>query len=92
LPAKGRGLAGYGGPRYGPSHRSRRAELAPLVASGCVTCARCGELIAPTDRWDLGHVEGDPYRYAGPEHERCNRRTSSHRVQRLTSRDWLGSG
>jgi hypothetical protein len=48
--------------------------LAPLVAAGCVRCARCGKLIRPDDEWDLGHVDGDPTRYQGPEHARCNRR------------------
>jgi hypothetical protein len=38
---------------------------------------RCGERIAPGERWDLGHVDGSGLtEYAGPEHERCNRATA----------------
>ena len=51
--------AGIG--RSGPS--SRRRWLA-----GGVRCARCGEPIRPGEPWDLGHVDGDRSRYAGPEH------------------------
>jgi hypothetical protein len=76
-----------GRPRYGRRHRNRRLALLPLVVSGLARCARCGELIAPTDNWDLGHVDGDPTRYSGPEHARCNRATSSHRKERKVS--WL---
>jgi len=32
--------------------------------------------------WDLGHVDGSLVAYAGPEHRRCNRATSTHRVER----------
>jgi hypothetical protein len=27
----------------------------------------------------MGHVDGDPTRYAGPEHRKCNRSTTSRR-------------
>lgn len=50
-----------------------------MVLAGGVRCARCGEPIRPGDSWDLGHVDGDPTRYAGPEHQRCNRATSGRR-------------
>ena len=78
--------------KYGPVHRALRARWARRVAAGEVACARCGELIDPRDRWDLGHVDGKLV-YAGPEHARCNRATSSHRVEREgwldpTSRIW----
>jgi hypothetical protein len=47
------------------------------VATGTVACARCGELIAPGDRWDLGHDDENPALYAGPEHRACNRSTAA---------------
>jgi hypothetical protein len=78
-------------PAQGRRHHNRRLALKPLVESGCVRCARCGELIAPGAKWDLGHVDGDPTRYSGPEHLGCNRATARHRGERKVSRDWLGS-
>ena len=48
------------------------------MAAGVVACARCGRWIAPSEPFDLGHVDGDRGRYAGPEHQRCNRATSRH--------------
>ena len=82
MPAKGRGMPGYRGPKYGRPHRNRRLALAPFVAAGWVRCARCGELIERTNRWDLGHDDVDPRFYSGPEHAACNRATSSHRTER----------
>ena len=35
-------------------------------------CARCGELIAPRDRWELDHSSGKQG-YLGPSHFHCNR-------------------
>ena len=46
---------------------------APRVAAGVMTCWRCGELIAASEAFDLGHVDDDPSRYAGAEHRRCSR-------------------
>ena len=57
-------------PEYGATHRAKRRALAPLVARGVVNCARCDEPIEPGQEWDLGHVDGDRLRYAGPEHRR----------------------
>jgi hypothetical protein len=71
--------------RYGPVHRRLRAIWAGRVEAGGVRCARCRELIVPGSRWDLGHVDADPSRYAGPEHVRCNRRTAAHRKARESS-------
>src|SRR5215831_17366447 len=64
---------------YGRGHQGVRSQYEPLVLAGRVACARCGEPILPTDRWDMGHVDGDRSRYAGPEHARCNRATSGRR-------------
>lgn len=73
-------------PRYGRPHARLRAQWAPLVAAGGVMCARpnCGRLIAPYEPWDLGHVDGDPTRIAGPEHRRCNRATAGRDASRRT--------
>lgn len=82
---------------YGHAHQKLRARLAPLVATGAVACARCGNPIAPTEQWDLGHDDLDRERYSGPEHARCNRATSGRapgavaapkRVVRVPSRVW----
>ena len=67
-------------------------------------CARCHQVILPGQAWDLGHVDGDGLRYAGPEHRHArdcpeggNRATSRHRKLRETylneggrrqSREW----
>jgi hypothetical protein len=67
--------------KYGPTHRRLRAQWATRVASGTVECARCGELIAQSAAWDLGHVDG-ALAYSGPEHAECNRATATHRVGR----------
>jgi hypothetical protein len=67
---------------YGHRHQQRRAELAPLVATGLVSCARCGTRIMPGEPWDLGHRDGSGKRvYSGPEHRRCNRATERHGVE-----------
>jgi hypothetical protein len=57
------------------------------VAAGVVPCARCGELIGPGAPWDLGHLDGDRSRYAGPEHSSCNRSTARHRAVRVVPSD-----
>ena len=80
------------GPTYGRPHRRVRARYAPLVVSGRAVCARCGDPIAADEPWDLGHVDGDPSRYAGPEHRRCNRATAGRQAQpgMVWSRHWYG--
>ena len=85
---------------YGHMHQQRRKRWARKVATGLVSCARCGFLIEPDQEWDLGHVDGDRSRYSGPEHrfsrdcpEGGNRATARHRLardERRTSVD-LGS-
>lgn len=64
---------------YGRDHQAERARWAPIVATGHVKCARCRLPIAPAAPWDLGHVDEDRSKYAGPEHEACNRATSGRR-------------
>lgn len=71
-------------PRYGHAHRRLRAQLAPLVATGTVTCWRCGDLIAAGERWDLGHADDGTYR--GPEHAgRCNRSAAAYAANNLAT-------
>jgi hypothetical protein len=73
---------------YGTRHQALRRQLAPLVATGQVRCARCGELIPPGAPWDLGHDDHDRRVYVGAEHRRCNRATASRRRRRrLTATD-----
>jgi hypothetical protein len=70
---------------YGFRHQQLRKQIAPKVAAGKALCDRCGRAIAPGEPWDLGHLDSDRTRYAGPEHRRCNRATSGRRRQ---SRQW----
>jgi hypothetical protein len=58
---------------YGPEHRKLRAETQRTVDNGEATCWRCGHPITPEQPWDLGHNDNDRTRYAGPEHQHCNR-------------------
>jgi hypothetical protein len=67
---------------YGWTHQKLRNRWARDVARGEVECARCGEPIWPEEPWDLGHVDGDKTRYAGPEHRACNRATAIRRAKR----------
>ena len=66
---------------YGGAHRALRKRLAPLVASGQMRCARCGEVILPGTPFDLGHADGDRTRYHGLEHAACNRGAARGRSQ-----------
>jgi hypothetical protein len=69
--------------RYGSQHQKLRRAMAQEVEAGGVACARCGGAILPGEPWDLGHVDGgEPWQYAGPEHRRHNRQTSTHRAAR----------
>jgi hypothetical protein len=65
-----------------PDHRALRKAIAREVATGMVQCAGrngCGELIRPGEAWDLGHLDGQPGRYCGPQHARCNQSTAGKR-------------
>ena len=70
---------------YGPGHRARRRMLAPFVAAGLATCARCGKQIKPGEAWDLGHHDYDRSLPTAPEHAACNR-GAPNRLR--TSRAW----
>jgi hypothetical protein len=56
--------------KYGHVPRSYRKRWKSEVDAGRVKCARCGRPIVPGQLWDLGHIDGDSSRYAGPEHAR----------------------
>jgi hypothetical protein len=64
---------------HGHAHRMLRRQVEPSVLAGRARCVRCGERIRPGEPWDLGHVDGDKSRYAGPEHQACNRATAGRR-------------
>lgn len=72
---------------YGAAHQRLRRRWAPSVLAGRVTCARCGRLIRPDEKWDLGHDDRDRNLYTGPEHLRCNRATAG-RGRLIFSRVW----
>jgi len=67
---------------YDQAHKRLRARWAREVATGRVGCARCGDLIAPDEPWDLDHAD-DRAGYLGPSHARCNRAT--HAVAQRTT-------
>ena len=57
-----------------PAHTKGRAGWAPLVATGTVTCWRCGTTIPAGEPWDYGHTDPDSgYPTRWPEHAHCNR-------------------
>jgi hypothetical protein len=58
--------------RYGVAHKALRKRLAPVVAGGTVRCARCDELIAQDENWELDHRD-DGNGWLGPSHRSCNR-------------------
>jgi hypothetical protein len=55
------------------AHKAMRRRLDPVVQSGTVPCARCGELIEPGSPWQLDHRD-DGRGWLGPSHQRCNAR------------------
>jgi hypothetical protein len=84
---------------YRGRHQATRRALAPQVATGAVTCWRCGQLIEPGEAWDLGHDDRNPSIYRGPEHAgRCNRSAGGRkgralqRQRRRLSMDLVGVG
>jgi hypothetical protein len=78
---------------YDAAHQRERKRVKKLVeAAGGAVCWRCGGWFDASEPWDLGHVDGDMSRYAGPEHRACNRATAGRHkrrsVPRTTSRVW----
>lgn len=69
---------------YCAHHQHIRAQWQHVVDADQADCWRCGNHIHPTQPWDLGHVDGDPTRYQGPECRPCNRSTSTRR----NTRNW----
>jgi hypothetical protein len=57
---------------YDRDHDAERARWAPLVDSGAVACARCGQPILPGSPWDLDH-DATRTSWLGPSHAACNR-------------------
>lgn len=79
---------------YDAKHKAERKRLAPAVARGDYSCARCGEPIEPGQPWDLGHTD-DRTGWTGPEHEHCNRSDGAQKRNQkrpasvyVPSRDW----
>ena len=61
---------------YDADHDRLRAQWAPHVTAGRVTCWRCREPITAGTSWHLGHLDHDRTRYGGPEHTTCNLRAA----------------
>src|SRR3954468_16447204 len=78
------------------SWRRRRRAWAAVVAAGNVKCWRCGLLIHPAQRWELGHhlpwIMGGRDEDATPEHFSCNRYHGGRRARAdlvaTTTRRW----
>jgi len=75
---------------YGAHHRRLRERYRLLIDGGAVVilCARCRRRILPGEAFDLGHVDGDKSRYAGPEHRRCNRLAGGKQGAAVTNAHW----
>ncbi len=64
---------------YTNAHVARRRQLEPLVATGQVSCCRCGQLIQPGQAWHLDHRD-DRRGYRGPSHATCNLRAAAEKT------------
>ena len=73
---------------YPSSHDAERKAWLPAVEAGGVHCRRGPDcrlapdtLIEPGTPWDLGHPDPACQAPTAPEHQRCNRATSTHRAR-----------
>ena len=67
---------------YGAEHAKLRREWKVKVDRGEVSCARCGEWIAPTSKWHLDHND-DRTGYLGPSHVRCNLSAAAYKAKAI---------
>ena len=74
---------------YGASHIARRANLAPIVATGRTRCVRCNHLIEAGQPWHLDH-DDDRRTYLGPAHAHCNLSAAAvkRNGKRIPTRRW----
>jgi hypothetical protein len=77
--------------RYGAAHREMRRRLGPVVARGETPCARCGELIAVGQAWELDHRD-DGHGWLGPSHRGCNRSAGWEQMVRNQTGNGNGAG
>ncbi len=73
MPPPRRRKSRYNAARYDGPHRAIRRRLNPVVQTGTLNCARCGELIEPGTPWQLDHRD-DGRGWLGPSHQKCNSR------------------
>jgi hypothetical protein len=66
---------------WGHLHQQRRRQLEPLVRSGALNCARCGQRIQRHEQWQLGHSDNRDG-YLGASHASCNARAGAHKANR----------
>jgi hypothetical protein len=70
---------------YGSAHMKLRRRWAPLVATGGVRCALCGNPIRPGAKWHLAHADRPDAHalgiYSGPAHARCNNGTNRRQLR-----------
>ena len=67
-----------------------RQRLDPVVQTGTVPCARCGELIEPGSKWQLDHRD-DGRGWLGPSHASCNARDGWEKMVALNGNGSGGS-
>ena len=79
---------------YGTRHQALRRRWGALLARtpGGIPCARCGDPVVPSDRWELDHDDEDRTRYLGISHWLCNRKAGGDKSQQpkvaAVTREW----